>query len=518
MTQIAKRGWDAIVIGSGTGGLAAAAALARRGRRVLVLEKHFVPGGLTHTFARHGYRWDVGVHYLGELSAGAPLQRLFARLTDHPPAFAAMPAGYDQLRFPDDFAFTVRHPEQAFFDDLAARFPEDLAGLAGYRQALQQAAAAGRALFAARALPDPIGGAIRWFKQKAIQRWVGRTTAAVIADYTRNPQLAAVLAAQWGDYGSAPESGSFAMHALVVTSYWHGAYYPVGGAANIAPAFIDTLAKAGGQVRLNSGVSAIRVEKGRAVGVVLENGEHIDAPWVISAIGARETVSQLLPVEIQRQPWAGEILGLAPSIAHLCLYLGWKLGKGETPAALGAGACNDWWFDSWNAGAATWTGPLEPAAPSSLFVSFPSLKDPAHTAPRHTAEVIAWIDWKQVADWAHAPYGDRDAAYLAFKEAAQRALLGAFAERYPRIAERIEVAELSTPLSTVTFTGHLQGAFYGLEATPRRLLSPALSPRTPVRGLLLAGQDVCTPGVQGALLGGLFAAGCIDPRLLRWLM
>jgi phytoene dehydrogenase-like protein len=99
----------------------------------------------------------------------------------------------------------------------------------------------------------------------------------------------------------------------------------------------------------------------------------------------------------------------------------------------------------------------------------------------------------------------------------QRALLRAFTERYPHIAERIEVVELSTPLSTVTFTGHTQGAVYGLEATPRRMLSPALSPRTPICGLLLAGQDVCTPGVQGAFMGGLFAAGCVDPRVFRWL-
>ncbi len=48
--------WGVLVIGSGLGGLAAAAALARTGRRVLVLERHTVVGGLTHTFARQGWR------------------------------------------------------------------------------------------------------------------------------------------------------------------------------------------------------------------------------------------------------------------------------------------------------------------------------------------------------------------------------------------------------------------------------------------------------------------------------
>ena len=53
--------WEAVVIGSGIGGLAAAAALSHAGRRVLVLERHTQPGGLTQTFERAGFRFNVGV-------------------------------------------------------------------------------------------------------------------------------------------------------------------------------------------------------------------------------------------------------------------------------------------------------------------------------------------------------------------------------------------------------------------------------------------------------------------------
>ena len=60
--------WDAIVIGSGIGGLGAAALLAKHaGKRVLVLERHYVAGGFTHAFHRPGYDWDVGVHYIGQV-------------------------------------------------------------------------------------------------------------------------------------------------------------------------------------------------------------------------------------------------------------------------------------------------------------------------------------------------------------------------------------------------------------------------------------------------------------------
>lgn len=57
--------YDAIIIGSGMGGLATAGCLAKHeGQRVLVLERHYTAGGFTHTFRRPGYEWDVGVHGL----------------------------------------------------------------------------------------------------------------------------------------------------------------------------------------------------------------------------------------------------------------------------------------------------------------------------------------------------------------------------------------------------------------------------------------------------------------------
>ena len=76
------RQWDAIVIGSGIGGMACAAALAKFGRKVLVLEQHYVPGGFTHTFSRKGYTWDVGVHCLGQMTEREIPGRLIRWLSD----------------------------------------------------------------------------------------------------------------------------------------------------------------------------------------------------------------------------------------------------------------------------------------------------------------------------------------------------------------------------------------------------------------------------------------------------
>src|SRR4051794_31543870 len=74
--------WDVIVVGSGMGGMATAAALAKHGRRCLVLEQHYVPGGFTHTFSRKNFTWDVGVHCVGEMSERQLPGRLLSWLSD----------------------------------------------------------------------------------------------------------------------------------------------------------------------------------------------------------------------------------------------------------------------------------------------------------------------------------------------------------------------------------------------------------------------------------------------------
>jgi all-trans-retinol 13,14-reductase len=324
----------------------------------------------------------------------------------------------------------------------------------------------------------------------------------------RDPRLAAILSARWGDYGIPPERSPFAVHALVMGSYFNGAYYPVGGPARFAEALGETVRAAGGELRTNAEVAEIRVAGGRAAGVRLASGEMIDAPRVVSAMGARNTVAALSPGAAPE--WRREIESLKSGLSYISLYLGFR---GDIRAA-GATTANVWVYASNDIGR-LWEKPTDEDAPC-LFVSFPSLKDPSHADPgHHTAEVVAFCRWEPFAAWADSASGHRPEEYEATKAWIAESLLAQFKRGFPRLAPLIDFHELSTPLSQASFVAAHHGSAYGLEMSAERMAHPALRIRTPVPGLLLAGQDVVSLGIGGAFMGGFMAAATLEPRLWR---
>ena len=213
MRQVAT--WDAIIIGSGIGGLAAAAALARTGRKVLVLERHYTLGGLTQTFSRQGFTWATGVHYIGGVGPEATKTNAFGRLlnwlSDDALAFAPIGSPYDIVRFPDAFSFVFEAPETALVARLKATFPYEADAIDAYFDAVHAAQQAMFAYFAMGAMPRPLAAIFGVFQKRKVARWVDTTTAALIARTIRNPSLAALLAARWGDHGMPPSRAPFAL-------------------------------------------------------------------------------------------------------------------------------------------------------------------------------------------------------------------------------------------------------------------------------------------------------------------
>jgi all-trans-retinol 13,14-reductase len=129
--------------------------------------------------------------------------------------------------------------------------------------------------------------------------------------------------------------------------------------------------------------------------------------------------------------------------------------------------------------------------------------------------MMVFTDWSVVAEFADGGAAARSQEWSAFKEKIEAKMMAFFAEKFPALAPLVVYEELGTPLATASFTGHEKGGFYGIETTPRRMLSDAFNARTPVPGLFLTGQDVMTPGIAGALTGGMLGAAAIDPRVLQ---
>ena len=495
------------------GGMAAAAALSRVGRRVLLLEQHDTLGGLTRSFSRDGFTWDVGLHYLNYVAPGEPMRDLIDWLSDTPIEFASMGAVYDNLHIGSAEVLSLSRPYEAQEMDLKERFPDEAEAIEAWTTALRAGREAMDKIFPTRAMPELAGHVLRWWNRRTIKRWCSRTMQEVITDITDHPELAAVFAAQWGDHGGRPSRASFAMHAVMAGGYLDcGAWYPVGGGAAFAEHIIPTITKHGGEARAGVRVKRLLFDGKAVVGVQTEDGTDILADAVISDIGARETVDFLLPDDCGHEDWIAAVRALSSSIAHFNLFLGFE---GDIEAA-GATKSNHWVYPAGDVDA-VWSNAPD-GVPPGMFISFESLKDPTHDPgprQRYSGEVYVWADWSTVAPWAGTRPDSRPDDYHDFKRRAEQTILTQFGSTFPDLAELVVYHDLATPLSTVDFTGHRKGAFYGLEVTPERVMSDALGAKTPIKGLYLAGQDVASPGIPGALWGGVLAAASVDPSVLK---
>jgi all-trans-retinol 13,14-reductase len=236
------------------------------------------------------------------------------------------------------------------------------------------------------------------------------------------------------------------------------------------------------------------------------------APCVISDMGVKNTLACLRD-DPAAAGWQSGVAQLGAGVGYVALYLGFE---GDIAAA-GASSANRWIYESEGHADRLWHAPADEDAPG-VFVSFPSLKDPTWKGS-HTAEVLALVDGEAFAEWLkNEGAGDsaqRSEAYLAFKDWVGERLVAQFLRYFPALAPMLRFHELATPLSQRRYVRTPAGSMYGLEMTDERLMSPALKLRTPVPGLLLAGQDVMGPGVQAAFMGGMMAAATVDAALWR---
>ncbi len=502
--------YDALVIGSGIGGLTTAAMLSATGKKVLVLEQHYTAGGYTHAYDRNGYEWDVGVHYIGDVGEHPTMtRRIFDFITAGKLHWAPMDDTYDRICIGEE-QFDLRAGRQAFIDELVKHFPAERENIERYLARLNEVAKSMQRIAMEKLFPGWCGPFLRLWRKLRDPSWLNKTTREVLAEITGNEKLISVLTGQWGDNGMAPAQSSFIIHALIAKHYLYGGYYPVGGASKISETIIPQIQASGGDVFTYAKVETILLQGNKVRGIRMSDGTEIEAPIVISGAGVFNTFERLLPQSAsERLGYLHDLKTVSPSMSHLCLYIGLE----KTAEELQLPKTNYWLYTSEN-----YEEDMQAFLQDSnkdiplAYISFPSAKDPTFTQRypgRATIEIVAPANYDWFAQWHDKPWGKRGEDYEALKEAFSLRLLEHLYKHFPHLRGQVDYYELSTPLSTDYFCFYPRGEIYGLDHDPERFEQRWLRPKTRLQGLYLTGQDVMSCGVAGAMISGVLTAQSI---------
>ncbi len=517
-SSMSREQFDAIVIGSGLGGLVTAAYLCAAGRRTLVLEAHYVAGGNSQVFRRshHGkeYEFDVGIHYIGEcgrdgiitaaLNGLGLAERVVFRPLDSD--------GYSTLHFPD-VSFRVPFGWDRYRARLHETFPDERDALDAVLDVMHEVGDAGRRMQRGELGMEQIETEAPGFLQQGL-----RPVTELFAEHRLSERAAAVILGEQGCYAVRPSDTPVVMAAGLADHFLRGAYYPVGGGQVIAGRLIEAIRAYGGDVRTQSPVQRIRVENGRVLGVVAGKKNRmpveIDAPVVVSNADVKRTFFELVGEEHLNEQTCARIRDLQMAIPLFCVYLGLDIDLAEQ----GMPNSNHFiWgdtdleaiYDELDAG--------RTSSKAMCYITAASLKDPEsrHLAPRgHTNLQIMTLVPRDYSVWnvdrgpTDGGRYHRDPEYRRRKDALTDHLIDMAEPVLHDLREHIVWREAATPISQERFTRSTGGTSYGIEMSCSQAGPLRVGPRTEIEGLFLCGASTPSgPGIAGVMRGGVVTAG-----------
>lgn len=506
--------YDAIVIGSGMGGLATAAILSKENQKVLVVEKHYTAGGFTHVFKRKGFEWDVGIHYIGEVQKpSSVIRKVFDYVSDNSLQWEDMGEVYDRVIIGDkhyDFVKGVNN----FKAQLKSYFPGEEKAIDSYVELVFEAVSKSQNFYMDKALPRFISAIIGKKLREPFYKFSDKTTYEVLSKLTSNEELIKVLTAQYGDYGLPPKESSFVMHAAVARHYFSGGNFPIGGSSKIAETIDKVIEKSGGTILISAEVDQILMEGNTAIGIQMKDGKVFHAKKIISNAGIMNTYKKLIPPAIaEKHELENHLKQVNRSVAHACLYLGLE----GSPQDLELPKTNFWIYPEHIDHDTAVKNYLEDISNKFpvVYISFPSAKDPDWNnryPGKSTIDIITLVPYNLFDTWKDSSWMKRGSSYEAIKDSITERLLEVLYKHVPNAKGKIVHKELSSPLSTKHFVNYDEGEIYGLDHSPKRFRQRFLKPRTPIKNLYLTGQDIVSAGVAAALFSGVITASAITGK------
>ena len=476
--------YDVVIIGAGLGGLSCGAAFARQGFKPLVIEQHDKPGGYATAFRRPGgFLFDVSLHStgIGERNGVRNLIGGFPEITSieflqHPTLFRAVFPGHD-VRVPQ------RDP-QAFLKTLIGLFPEERDGItglfddmAGLGNEINRLGASGGKVDMSRFATDfPL-----------LARCAGKTWGAMADARIRDAKLKAIVSAQWWYYGLPPSKLSSFYYAIPFMGYLTvGGYYPRGRSQDISTALAAIVQQRGGTVLLNTRVEKIRVEGGRATGVVTAGGPEYAARAVVSNANPFDTLGKMVGEQAPVSEYQAKWQQYSVSLSSFQVFLGLKedlvgkLGLTDSEIFVETGYDPDAAYERARAGNVE-----DGAYLAALYDCIDRGYSPRRKNTINLLTLQGYGPWERFEKDYDA--GNK-AEYRKEKERMAAALIRrAEQSLLPGLSKAIEVKEIGTPLTNRRYTGHYRGAVYGWDQTPNNSGNTRVGHATPIKDLYMAG-------------------------------
>jgi prolycopene isomerase len=461
-----KPDYDVIVIGAGMGGLSAAAHLAVKGQKVLVLEKHFVVGGSTTKFTRGEFTFDAALH---EMAGGGPgkmnrglYQLLKATGVDKKVELYEVPHFYRSVFRGVDITLPPNWP--GFKSELKKKWPEESEGIEKFHvlcSSLYGDIMELRDLFRQGSVGGTLTQILVPLRQRTFYKWKDRTVKDLMDACFKNEDLKAVVSQLWVFYGAPVEKESALIFMAATESYLSdGAWHIKGTSQALADGYAARIRELGGTVLTGTLVTKILLENGRATGVRTANGKTYTARYIVANTDPYQLADKLVGRENLPAKYLEKIDAMKPANSLFGVYIGLNidlkaLGYNDTEIFYNT------YRDSMKNYEAMMKGDFEKGAVAITI--YTNLGDPVY-APKGKS-VVKLDAYSDISVWPK----DR-AEYAKLKEQKVDELIALAARVIPELKDpkNIIIKEGYTPKTIERFTMNKGGVVYGFYLSPEQ--------------------------------------------------